>query len=400
MTFLLELMGALAFRSRSLRALAARRAVLPAVISLSIGFLAFVLARNAFYEASAGAPYLKGPVSLIESFLDIHLLQMLLFLSIVYIPFLIAMSNLLAGDGLGFTMSRAEYLRHLSALLPLWGVLFLVAAPFLPLFLVLGFLDLSAGELWLMLSMTAYTVWAVKELNYIPVFTSLSIFGLSLLTLPVLFVLTNFLLSLPFFILLPLLYVFLMRFRELLAAKGSERHFLQHLRRLTVNPRDADAHYQLGLLHFRRGNWDAAEGYFHAALEIDPADPDYHYFKGRVLEARGDWARAAKEYETTYSLNPEYGLGDLFREVGKAYLHQDRPDKAIEFLRHFLSRRGSDPEGRYWLAVALQKTGKADEMRVQLHTILDQARSNPRFFRREHRQWICRTRTLLRGTPE
>jgi tetratricopeptide (TPR) repeat protein len=325
---------------------------------------------------------------------------MLLFLTIIYVPFLIAMSNLLAGDGLGFSISRAEYLRHLSALLPLWGVLFLIAAPLLPLFLVLGFLDLSAGELWLMLSMTVYTVWTVKELDYIPVFASLSVFGLSLLTLPVLFVLTNFLLSLPFFLLLPLLYIFLLRFRQLLAAKGAERHFLQHLRSLTANPRDADAHYQLGLLHFRRANWDAAEGYFQAALEIEPADPDYRYFKGRVLEARGDWAGAAKEYEIAYSLNPEYGLGDLFREVGKAYLHLDRPDKAIEFLRHFLSRRGSDPEGRYWLAVALQKSGKMDEMRIELNTILDQARSQPRFFRKEHRQWICRARSLLRGIAE
>ena len=400
MTFLLEIMGALAFRSRSLRALAARRAVFPALVSLSIGFLAFVLVRNAFYDALESAPYVKGPVSLIESFLDIHLVQMLLFLCIIYIPFLIAMSNAFAGDGLGFSLSRAEYLRHLSALLPLWGVLFLIGAPLLPLFLVLGFLDLSAGELWLMVSMTAYTVWALKELNYLPVFASLSIFGLSLLTLPVLFVLTNFLFSLPFFILLPLAYIFLMRYRELLAAKGSERHFLQHLRSLTVNPRDADAHYQLGLLHFRRGNWDAAEGYFHAALEIDPGDPDYHYFMGRVFEARGDWSNAAREYETTYSLNPEYALGDIFREVGKAYLHLDRPDKAIEFLQFFLARRSSDPEGRYWLAVALKKTGRADEMRIQLNTILDQARSHPRFFRKEHRQWIYRTRTLLRGTPD
>ena len=400
MTFLLEILGALAFRSRSLRALAARRAVVPAMMSLSIGFLAFVLVRNAFYEAPEGALYVKGSVSLVESFLNVHLVQMLLFLSIVHIPFLIAMSNAFAGDGLGFSLSRAEYLRHLSALLPLWGVLFLIGAPLLPLFLVLGFLDLSAGELWLMVSMTAYTVWAIKELNYIPVFSSLSIFGLSLLTLPVLFVLTNFLFSLPFFILLPLLYIFLMRFRELLAAKGSERHFLQHLGSLTINPRDADAHYQLGLLHFRRGNWAAADGYFHAALEIDPGDPDCHYFMGRVFEVRGDWSNAAKEYETTYSLNPEYALGDIFREVGKAYLHLDRPDKAIEFLQFFLARRSSDPEGRYWLAVVLQRTGKADEMRIQLNTILDQARSNPRFFRKEHRQWIYRTRILLRGAPD
>jgi tetratricopeptide (TPR) repeat protein len=400
MNLLLDMMGALVFRSRSLRALAARRAVVPAFLVLSAGFLAFVLVRNSFYAAPDGTPYVRGPVSFLQTVLDIHLLQMLLFLSIVYVPVLIAMSNAFAGDGFGFSVARAEYTSHLSALLPLWGLLFAIGAPLLPLFLVLGYLDLSAGELWLILSISAYTIWAVKELNYIPFIASLSIFGLSLLTLPVLFVLTNFLLSLPFFILLPLLYVFLTRFRELVAARGSERDFLQHLHSLTLNPRDADAHYQLGLLHSRRGNWDAAENYFQQALKIEPGDPDYHYSLGRVFEARGEWPKAAEEYETTYGLSPQHGLGDISREVGKAYLHLDKPDKAIEFLQYFLKRRDSDPEGRYWLAVALRKTGAADQMRMQLNTILDQARTNPRFFRKGNRQWLYRARLLLRGAPD
>ncbi len=90
----------------------------------------------------------------------------------------------------------------------------------------------------------------------------------------------------------------------------------------------------------------------------------------------------------TLSHKSRPGTGDIFREVGKAYLHTGNMDKAIEFLNFFLQTRGSDPEGRYWLAVTLQKLGKPEETRVQLNTILEQARSNPRFFRKENRQWI------------
>lgn len=327
--------------------------------------------------------------------LDSHLLQMLLFLSLVYVPAVIALSNAFAGDGLGFSISRAEYTSHLSALLPLWGVLFLIGAPLVPYFLVLGFVEISAGELWLMLAVAVYTVWAIKEMDYIPIAAALGVFSLSLLTLPILFVLTNFLLTLPFFIVLPFLYIFFQRLRELMATRALLRGFRQHLRTLTLNPRDADAHYQLGLLHFRSSHLDAALGYFEKALAIDPQDPDYHYYTGRVFEAKEEWQKAADEYEKTYGLNPEYGLGDIFREVGKGYLHTDRLEKALEFLRFFLQRRGSDPEGRYWLAVALRKAGKADEMRAELNTILDQARASPRFFRRENRSWIYRARVLL-----
>lgn len=402
MTFLLDILRTLAFRPRSLRALAARRAVVSAVIYFAIGFLAFVLVRRSVYAAFVRLPYVEEPPSFLESLLSLNLLQMLLFLGLVYVPTLIALSNLFAGDGLGFSVSRDEYYSHLSALFPLWGTLFLIAAPIqllFPQFLVMGNASISPGLLWLLLSMVAYTVWAIREMDYIPGHAALGVFVLSWFTFPVFYLLATFLLTLPLFILIPLIYVFVMRLRELVSARGSIRDFQQHLHTLTLNPRNADAHFQLGLLHFRRGHLDAAQGYFGQAGSIDPQEPQYHYYMGRVFEARGEWPKAVDEYEATYRLNPEYGLGDIFREVGKGYLHTALLDKAIEFLTYFLQRRGSDPEGRYWLAIALMKTGKPEEMRVQLNTILDQARSSPRFFRKENRAWIYRTRVLLRGKP-
>ena len=95
-------------------------------------------------------------------------------------------------------------------------------------------------------------------------------------------------------------------------------------------------------------------------------------------------------------MSPEYGLGDIFREVGKAYLQTGNIQKGMEFLNFFLNSRGSDPEGRYWLAVAYRDSGDSNQMRVQLHMILEQARSSPKFFRKEHREWIFRARSLLK----
>jgi tetratricopeptide (TPR) repeat protein len=121
---------------------------------------------------------------------------------------------------------------------------------------------------------------------------------------------------------------------------------------------------------------------------------------GRIYEQCEEWALAADEYEETYRLNPDYGTGDVFREVGKGYLHTGRPDKAVEFLRFFLERRSSDPEGRYWLAEALRQLGDKEEMRSHLNRVLDQARTNPRFFRKQNRAWIYRSRLLLRGSVD
>jgi tetratricopeptide (TPR) repeat protein len=400
MNYVLDVLRTLAFRPRALRALSGRHAVSIGILVLALGFSAYVLVRSSVYAALIRAPYIQEHPNALEVFLDSNLLQTVLFLTLVYVPSIIALSNALAGDGLGFSISRAEYTGHLSALLPLWGSLFLVAAPvqwIVPQFLILGIVDISLGMLWLLASLAICTVWALRELNYLPAAAALGVFALSWFTLPVFFVLANVLLALPLFLVLPVLVVFIQRVRALLATKALLRGFRHHLQTLTSNPRDADAHFQLGLLHFRSGHHETARGYFEQALAIDAQDPDYHYHMGRIHEGCDDWAKAAEEFEETYRLNPEYGTGDIFREVGKGCLHTGRVEKAIEFLRFFLERRASDPEGRYWLAVALHRAGKTDEMRSHLNQVLDQARTNPRFFRRQNRAWIYRSRLLLRG---
>jgi len=269
----------------------------------------------------------------------------------------------------------------------------------IPQFVVVGILAVSVGLFALLALTLAYTVWAIKELGYLSIAAALSIFSLSWITFPIFYLLTMFLFALPLFIMIPIVYLLFQRMRTFSFSRHSERDFQHHLKSLTANPQDADAHYQLGLIQMKKGNLDAAQTCFADALEIDPNDADYHYALGRVYEKRADWTKALQHYEDTYRLSSEYGLGDIFREVGKGYLHTGMLEKAAEFLGFFLKSRGSDPEGRYWLAVALKKKGELQDMRVQLNTILDQARSNPRFFSKEKREWIYRARALLRGDP-
>jgi tetratricopeptide (TPR) repeat protein len=398
MNFLRNLLGSLAFRAEAIRALAEEHAVLRGFFSFILGFLGFALVRSNVYAPLQ--PNFDG-VSLFTSFLQLNLIQALVFFSLVYVPAVIVLGNSLAGDGFGFYVSREEYRSHVSALFPLWGILLLVAAPLqwlVPEFLILGggLFGISVGLLVLLILMAVYSVWAIRQLNYLSLATGIAVFVLSWFTLPVFYLLTSFLLALPLIILIPVLYLVLQRAHTFAGSRQGERNLQHHLHILTLNPQDADAHHQLGLIHLKRRNLDAAQKAFSAALKIDPKDPDYHYFLGRVFELKGDWPQALSCYEETYRLNPEYGLGDIFREVGKGYLNTGRFEKAMEFLQFFLETRGSDPEGRYWLAVAHLKTGDLEGMKGQLKTVLEQARSNPRFFRKENREWLYRSRTLLR----
>jgi tetratricopeptide (TPR) repeat protein len=397
--YLSDLVGMLAFRTRALRAMAGRHALWRGLALLAAGYLLFMFIRNSVYaillETASVLPGFWG------SLFRLNLFQIFIFLSLVYVPTVIVLGNSIAGDGLGFSISREEYQSHASALLPLWGVIFMIAAPtqwFLPQVLVLagGTILISFGLIILITLMATYSIWAIKEMNYLSTTAALGVFALSWFTLPVFFILSSFLFALPLFILFPLVYLAFQRWRGVLTAREGDRNLRQQLRLLTINPRDADAHYQLGLLYLKRRNMDEAEKSFGNALTIEPGDADYHYFMGRACELRGDWPQALEQYEETYRIEPEYGHGDIFRQVGKSYLHTGKLEKALEFLKFFLEIRASDPEGRYWLAIALQRMGKADEMQTQLAMILEQARSNPRFFRKENREWLYRARADLR----
>ena len=399
MTFIADLLGTLAFRPIAIRALAERRAMLAGGICFSLGHLLYALVRNSVY---ATLPDLVSQQSLWGGYSVLFgLFQALLFLLVLYIPFVIVLSNAISGDGLGLAISRREYQAHVAALLPLWGAISFVLAPLqwlVPHFLIIGVVEISVGMLLRSILVVSYTLWAIRKLNYLSGIQAIGVFALSWFTYPAYYALTSFLAALPFFILIPLIYFGSQWIRTHNRSLSGERSFRQHLQTLTVNPQDADAQHQLGLIHLKRRNLDAAQRYFENALKIDPSNDEYHYFLGRTNEFKGEWARALDQFEETYRLNPEYGLGDIFREVGKGYLHIGNFEKAAEFLKFFLARRGSDPEGRYWMAVALQKTGDDEQMRAQLNMIAEQTRSAPRFFRRENREWIYRARTMIRNS--
>ena len=396
MNLLRDLLGMLAFRKRAVRAQAERQALACGIVCFSGGFLAFSTIRNVVY---ASLPDLVGQFEFTG--IVLHLIQTAVFATLIYIPAVIILSNAISGDGLGVAISRQEYRGHASAMLPLWGIIFLIDAPLqycAPQFLVIGVVAISVGMIVLLPLLLSYTLWAIKELNYLSPARASAVFILSFFTLPLYYLVTSFIFALPFFILFPLLYVGYHRIRDYAASQVNERVFQNHLRTLTLNPQDADAYYQLGLIHLKRRNLDVACRYFENALKIVSAEPEYHYSLGRAYEYQGDWTKALEQYEETYRLNPEYGLGDLLREVGKGYLNTDGVEKSIEFLTFFLTRRDSDPEGRYWLAVAMQRAGKSDQMRMHLKLIIEQAQSNPRFFRKQNREWIYKARSLLRET--
>jgi hypothetical protein len=399
MIFLSNLLGMLAFRSRALRLHAERRMILRGIVFFSTGFLCYVLVRNHVY--SELPELLEQPAGPIHYLYHLNLIQTLLFILLVYIPVLILLGNSISGEGPGISISGREYRMHTSALLPLWGLLFLVTAPvqwIIPHFLIIGMFEISVGFLVRSILLVLYTTWAISHLNCLTMAQASGIFILSWFSLPIFYLLTYTHFVPVLFILAPLLFWSGRRFRKYRAYRMDEILFQRHLARLSSDPENAVSNCQIGKILLKRKNPDEASGYFENALRRDPENLDYGYYLGRACGMKGDWNRALQFYEGVYKDDAEYGSGKIVRELGKTYVHLDKIGRGKELLRLFLIKHDRDLEARYWMAVAQQKTGQTAQMVGELKLIMDQVRANPRSFYRQNRKWIYRARDMLRET--
>ena len=87
-----------------------------------------------------------------------------------------------------------------------------------------------------------------------------------------------------------------------------------------LNPADASAHYNLGLIHQNRGELDAARERFERALQIDPEEIDASYQLGRIARQQKRYADAIQNFEQVVARNPAHSLHEIWREVAATYI--------------------------------------------------------------------------------
>ncbi|MDI9613719.1 MAG: tetratricopeptide repeat protein [Acidobacteriota bacterium] len=398
MTFLVDFLGALAFNGRAIRALGARGMVGVGAACYCAGVLVYGLVRRAVY---ADLPEVIGsPSGMTGLWHDLDLVPALAFLLLVYLPSVIALANLLARDGTGFSCSRKEWRAHAAVLLPLWGAVCFIAAPvqwLVPHFLIAGYVEISFGVLVRSLLLAVTTFRAVGSLNRLSPGATTGTLLLSALTLPVYLLMSLYARVLLFVLFASAAVWALAAFRARRVPRGAARRFRRNLDALTVDPENVDAHLELGLAHLEGRDPARARGYFARAVAIAPQDPRCHYLLGRVLEREGDWEGALGRYEEVLRLDPEHGSGAALREAGKARLHLGRVDGAIECLEASLRLRNDDPEAHYWMARAAREAGDSGRMRFHLDLIADRARSRPGRAGKGEREWARRARDLRHG---
>jgi tetratricopeptide (TPR) repeat protein len=165
----------------------------------------------------------------------------------------------------------------------------------------------------------------------------------------------------------------------------------QHLRRqldiAATNPRDADAHYQIGLIYQQRHQYDEAKKRFARAVEIDAKEADPVFQLGRIALEEDRLDDAIELFRRAAALDDKCCSHEVWRDLGVAYLRSARLEDARLVLSKFVERRSYDPEGLYWYGKSLVGLGELDNARQQFEQCREAVDTMPSNRRRQLSKW-------------
>jgi tetratricopeptide (TPR) repeat protein len=176
-------------------------------------------------------------------------------------------------------------------------------------------------------------------------------------------------------------------FRNVGAGLRRQQNFRRMLDAAAINPHDAEAQYQLGLIYQQRRQYTAAIQRFKNAVAKDPTETDSHFQLGRIAREQGRFQEALAHFQTVLKQDEKHNLSEILRETGATYLDLGQYQEAQKMLAVYLERRPYDAEGLYHGGQVLEKLGEPAEAREMYARSIEAARTAPRYRRRYTAKW-------------
>ena len=181
-------------------------------------------------------------------------------------------------------------------------------------------------------------------------------------------------------------------------SQRARESFKQNLEAATLNPADASAHYNLGLIHQQRGELAAARERFERAIQIDQEETDAHYQLGRIARAQNRFADAIKNFEQVVVRDQSHSQHEVWREVGATYIAAGQYEDARNALEQFLEHRPSDPEGLYLMGRAHAGLGHQREAASSMQACIDAVKTAPAYKYRADKRWLNEAQQFIKSS--
>jgi tetratricopeptide (TPR) repeat protein len=171
------------------------------------------------------------------------------------------------------------------------------------------------------------------------------------------------------------------------AGLRNRQNFRRMLDAAAINPHDAEAQYQLGLIYQQRHQLTEAIQRFQNAVAIDNAETDAHFQLGRIARQQGRLKDALAEFQTVLDQNEKHHQSEVLRELGALYNSAKQFEDARQELARYIERRPYDPEGLYYYGQSLEGVGQVAEAREVYARSIEAARTAPLYLSRAAAKW-------------
>jgi tetratricopeptide (TPR) repeat protein len=187
-------------------------------------------------------------------------------------------------------------------------------------------------------------------------------------------------------------------FSDIMGTQRAKAAFKQNLESATLNPADASAHYNLGLIHQSRGELDQARERFERALQIDDGEIDASYQLGRIARQQKRYADAIHNFEHVVARDPAHSQYEIWREVAATYIAAGQFEDARNALEQFLEHRPSDPEGLYLMGRAHAGLGHKREAANLMQACIEAVKTAPAYKYRASKRWLNEAQQFIKGS--
>jgi len=313
----------------------------------------------------------------------------LLILAGIYVPGTLLVTNLIARLGAFGAVFQRDYSPLLACASMAWAAVhmpLIVVAWFAPIQILAAFAAIAYLYFAVLMFFAVRTVFGIENrvavgsvcLSIVPVAAAVVFWG------PLQFILGW--VASPFF----LFYAFYYlggEFRSLGSGLRRSQNFHRMLESAAINPHDAEAQYQLGLIYQHRRQYTAAIQRFTNAVTIDPRETDAHFQLGRIARQQGRLKDALGHFQTVLDQDEKHHQSEILRELGAVYIAARQYQDARNELAEYVERRPYDSEGLLYYGQALEGLGDAAAAREMYARAIEAARTAPRYLRRSTAQW-------------
>lgn len=324
------------------------------------------------------------------------------FLAVIFIPACLLAANLFERRASFRVLLSQEYAPLAACIFYNWAVAHLVML--LPTIFALQLESLAASKVLRFAPLPFFgfllviALRIVLRLSYGRVLGVLASATLSLILLPLVPRLMVWLTS-PF-LLIMVFFVLRSFFSDIIGTQRARENFQQNLKAATLNPADASAHYNLGLIYQQRGDYEEAKAAFQRAIEIDEDEIDAHYQLGRIAREEERLGDAVQYFDAVVTRAPQHSLHEVWREIGRAYLQANQLQDSVYAFEQFLDRRPSDAEALYHYGLTLQKLGQPEKAAEQMRAVIEAVNTSPSYKQRTEGRWLKDAEAFLKQPTE